>query len=348
MKPAAISRKDVAAFARAFAVMANTSVAPVRALATLEQGAYSPGLCRIAGELRAAMEEGQTLSGALARCPGAFDPLSVSVITAGEAGGRLAETLEQLAACLDADLGMRSKVRGELTTLLVMTTITAGIVIGFLAFLVPPFAELYHSIHIEHPWFTRITFAASNLLKEDGPLAMVLLVFSSGALLMLGRRSSMRETMEAIGLRLPLVGPMLRSAANARFTRALGTTLAAGVPVPEALELALSTDGSACGPGALRSELSPIRDGVELEATLQRNGVLPPEVSAMATAGEEAGTIGRMLLRAAAFHDGEADRAVRKFTWVSSILLLVLLGITLGIIVAGIYHPKLGRYQVVG
>jgi type IV pilus assembly protein PilC len=338
--------KDLSVFARQFATLMSSGMSLLRSLAILEEQAAKPALKKAVGEIRADVGSGVSLSAALARQDRVFPPLMVAMIRAGETGGFIDRALDQIAGNFEKDAALRGKIKGALTYPAIVLLFSLLMVAGVLIFIVPIFEGMFASLGGELPFVTQVIVTASHNLIWSGPLFITVAVV--GTLVFrqqLRRRPGLRLWFDRLKLRMPVLGPLLKKIAISRFSRNLGTLLASGVPVMQALDVVGGTTGNAVIADAMRAVSISVRDGQTMAAPLRRQAVFPTMVTQMIDVGEESGQISQMLEKIADFYDREVDSAAEALTAAIEPIMVVVMGVLVGGMVICLYLPMFTIYQ---
>jgi type IV pilus assembly protein PilC len=337
--------KDLSVFARQFATMTTSGMSLLRSLAILEEQSTKPSLRKAIGEVRADIEGGVSLSGALAKHK-VFPPLMVAMIRAGETGGFLDNALERIAANFEKDAVLRGKIKSALTYPVIVLLFTVVLISAVLIFIVPVFEKMFASLGGELPLPTQIIVNVSHTLFWLGPIlivkAIVGTILFKRALL---RSPGLRLRFDKFKLRIPVFGSLLTRIAISRFSRNLGTLLGVGVPVLQALDVVGATTGNAVIAGAMRDLQTAVREGRPMSSELGKHKIFPQMVTQMIEVGEESGQISQMLDKVADFYDREVDAAAESLTAsIEPIMVLVMGGVVGGMIIC-LYLPMFSIYQ---
>jgi type IV pilus assembly protein PilC len=337
-----IKSQEISVFARQFATMIGAGVPLVRCLTILSQQCENARFQDIINKVRTDVEAGSNLSQALQNHPKVFSNLFVNLVKAGEAGGILDEILDRLANYLESSEQLRQKVKGALTYPVVVMTIAVGVVIFLITFVLPSFEAIFADMgEARLPAPTRILLGLSAFMNKY----FIFLVIAAVTAFFTGKKFF--ETEKGIRfkdtnlLKLPALGPMLRKVAVAKFTRTLGTLIASGVPILQALEVTSDTAGNVVISDAINKTRVSIREGESIAEPLRQSKVFPPMVVQMIAVGEETGELDGMLSKIADFYDSEVDTAVKGLTSIIEPLVIVFMGIVIGGIVMAIFMPML-------
>ncbi len=332
--------QEIAIFARQFATMIGAGVPLVRCLTILSEQVENPRMRDIINTIRGDVEAGMTFSKALERHPRVFSHLFVNLVKAGEAGGVLDEILDRLANYLESSEQLRQKVKGALTYPVVVMTIAFAVVVFLVTFVLPSFKNIFEG-QGELPLPTRLLLSASEFMQS---YFIVLLIGVGVALFLLKRFLGTKQGIrfrDTNMLKIPKMGSMLRKVAVAKFTRTLGTLIASGVPILQALEVTADTAGNVVVADAVHKTRISIREGESIAEPLRNSRVFPPMVVQMIAVGEETGELDSMLSKIADFYDSEVDTAIKALTSIIEPVVIVVMGIIIGGIVMAIFLPML-------
>jgi type IV pilus assembly protein PilC len=332
---------DIAIFSRQFATMINAGLSLVRTLTILEEQATHRTLRAVIGDVRTEIEGGATLSHALGRHPGVFSNLYVNMVKAGEAGGLLDEVLLRLAAFLEKELALRQKVKTATT----YPTLLAGAAVAALLFMtvviIPQFAAFFQEVGsgAQLPLATQIAMGVSLLIRHYWAAAILLLLVLGYALRAYARTPAGRERYDRLKLRLPILGPVYKKIVIARFSRTLGTLVASGVPIMQALEVVSHAIDNVEMGRAVDAVRAGIREGESIAIPLDLCGIFPPMVVQMIKVGEETGALDMMLTKVADFYDAEIESTVNSLTSILEPVLIVAMGVIIGAMLIALYLP---------
>jgi type IV pilus assembly protein PilC len=334
-----VVEKDIILFARQFSTMIDAGLPIIQCLEILHTQQGNKTFKRMIKEIKEQVEGGATLAEALKRFPKHFDSLFVNMIAAGEAGGILDAILRRLAAYMEKAAKLKSQVKGAMTYPIV-TLIIAVLVLGvILVFVIPVFEEMFADFGGELPVPTQIVVAASDMVKSKIIYIIIGTFIFGFALRKFYATEKGQDFMDDLTLKLPVFGELLRKVAVAKFTRTMGTMLASGVAILEALDIVAKTAGNRTVEKAIYDVRSGIAEGRTMADPLQESGVFPAMVCQMISVGESTGALDAMLEKIADFYDEEVDQAVENLTSLIEPFMLVFLGTTIGGLVVAMYLP---------
>jgi len=334
-----VVQKDIILFARQFSTMIDAGLPIIQCLEILYTQQGNKTFKRMIKEIKEQVESGATLAEALKRFPKHFDSLFVNMIAAGEAGGILDAILRRLAAYMEKAAKLKAQVKGAMTYPIV-TLIIAVLVLGvILVFVIPVFEEMFADFGGELPVPTKIVVAASEMVKSKIIYIIVgLFIFGFAARKFYATEKG-QDIFDDFVLKIPVFGQLLRKVAVAKFTRTMGTMLASGVAILEALDIVAKTAGNRTVEKAIYDVRSGIAEGRTMADPLQESGVFPAMVCQMISVGESTGALDAMLEKIADFYDEEVDQAVENLTALIEPFMLVFLGTTIGGLVVAMYLP---------
>ncbi len=340
-----VSAKELTLFTRQFSTLIDAGLPMVRALDIMEQMLKPGGLRNVVMDVRDDVEQGSSLSEAMAKHPGAFDQLYVSMIRAGETGGLLASILNRLAEFREKSQRLKRQIIGALIYPIAVLTIAGAILTLIIMFIVPKFKDMFSDMDIEMPGMTRMLMAFSELLIQYWylvpfvPLGLVIAFF------LIRLTAPGRYAIDMIMLYIPVFGTIVRKSSISRFCRTLGELSAAGVPILDALGILRTAVGNAVISEAVADVHASIREGENIADPMRRSGVFDIMVVNMIEVGEETGELDKMLLKIADTYDGEVDTLVGSMMSLLEPFLIIGMGGAVGFIVISLFLPLISIIQ---
>ncbi len=338
---ARVTVKDKAVFSRQFAALVNAGVALVRGLGILSEQCPNPKLKKALLEINADVQQGNNLADSMAKHPGSFDKLYVSMVEAGEVGGVLDEVLNRLAKLLEDLNRLQNQIKSAMAYPLTVGFLAVTIFIGMTVFLLPIFAEIFEDLGAELPAFTQFMMGISEFLRNPlMVLTMIAIVVVAGIVYrQYYKTRAGRETMDRLFLRLPLFGDLVQKSSTARFCRTFGSLSRSGVPILTALEIVRDTAGNQVIANAIEDARSEIQTGGMISLALQKHQVFPIMAIQMISIGEETGELDQMLMKVADFYEDEVEQAVKALTSIIEPIMIIVLGGMVGSILVSMYLP---------
>jgi type IV pilus assembly protein PilC len=341
-----VTLKDLAIFSRQFATMTASGLSLLRSLAILEEQSEKVTLQRAIRDVRRDIESGQSLSASMAKHDRIFPRLMVAMINAGETGGFLDSALDRVAVNMEKDANLRSKIKSAMTYPVIVVCFSLLMITGVLLFIVPIFEHMFTQMGGQLPLPTRIMVVTSHALFWLAPLTIGVVVV--GVKLFkhkLRTDYKWRLAFDQFKLRMPVFGSLLVKIAISRFSRNLGTLLAVGVPVMQALDVVGGTTGNAVVGEAMKDVAKSVRNGESMSRPLLNHPIFPAMVTQMMEVGEETGQISAMLYKVADFYDHEVETATESLTAAMEPVMVVVMGAIIGVMVICLYLPMFTIYQ---
>ncbi len=336
-----VGQKDIVTFTRLFATMIDAGLPIVQCLDILQGQTDNKFFAAILRDVKASVEQGSTFSDALRRHPKVFDHLYTNLVQAGEVGGILDTILNRLAVYIEKAMKLRRQVRGAMVYPSIVIVVFIGVLSILLLFVIPGFQNMFKDFGSkdELPALTRMVMAVSNAFI--GNLLWIILGMTGliAALTYTYRTPKGKRAIHKLLLGLPVIGPVLRKIAVARFTRTLGTLLASGVPILDALDIVAKTAGNVIVEEAILYARLKIAEGKNMAQPLMETNVFPSMVVQMVGVGEQTGALDAMLNKIADFYEEEVDVAVAALTSLIEPALMVGIGGTVGVVLIAMYLP---------
>jgi type IV pilus assembly protein PilC len=343
-----VGQKKLTTFTRQLSTLQDAGLPLLRSIQILE-AQQRPGLLKsILGQTAEDVEAGSTLSDAMGKHPKAFDRLYCKMINAGEIGGVLDVILQRLATFLEKAQRLRRRIIGAMIYPCAVIAIAIIIVTGIMYFVIPKFQEIFNDFEVELPgltiWLTNMSmWVAGRAYPDQAVPGAIWILISPVVVFILFKLIRMtgpgRAATDIIRIRIPILGPLLRKTAVARFTRTLGTLISAGVPILEAIMITRDTSGNYVYEKALTKVHDSIREGESFAGPLREAKVCDAIVVNMIDVGEETGDLDTMLMKVADNYDEEVDVAVQGLISLLEPLLVVILGVVIGTIVLSLFLP---------
>ena len=337
--PKKIETKDLVVFTRQFATMIDSGLPLVQCLDILGSQQENKTFKEILIKVKESVESGSTFADALSKHPKAFDQLYVNLVAAGEVGGILDTILSRLAAYIEKAMKLKKQVKGAMVYPITIMSIAVIVVGVILVFVIPTFAKMFADFGGGLPAPTKIVIALSNFLVK---YIVVIIAALFGIKWAIGKYYATpkgRKVIDALALKAPIIGPLVRKVSVAKFTRTLGTMISSGVPIMDGLEIVAKTAGNKIVEEAIYNVRQSISEGKTIAEPLAECGVFPAMVVQMISVGEATGAMDAMLNKIADFYDDEVDDAVGALTSMMEPLLMVFLGTTVGGLVVAMYLP---------
>jgi type IV pilus assembly protein PilC len=338
-----VGAKELAIFTRQFSVMIDAGLPLVSCLDILAEQQPNVYFKEVLHQVRQNVEEGSTLASALEKHPKVFDALFTHMVEAGEAGGVLDLILQRLSTLIEKVVKLkRNIISASIYPAAVIFVAIAAVAIIMIV-VIPQFEQIFLGLlgpGEALPLPTRIVMAMSSFLAGWGGLAMLIVGIGSGiGLSFYYKTPKGRHVIDAILLKLPIFGAIIRKIAVARFSRILSTLLSSGVPILQSLEITAKTAGNVIIEDAVLAVRAGVERGENFVEPLKATEVFPEMVSQMVGVGEQTGALDAMLGKIADFYEDEVDAAIADLLAMIEPALIAFLGVTIGSIVISMYLP---------
>ncbi len=339
------SPEDIAIFFRQLATMLTAGIPLVQAFEIVGTGHEKPSMQKLIIDIKTQVEGGSTMHEAFAKHPLYFDDLSVNLVEAGEQAGALETLLDKIATYKEKTEAIKKKIKKALFYPAAVLAVAVIVTIILLIFVIPQFESLFKGFGADLPAFTQMVINMSKFVQSKGWLLGIVAFGAGYSFIYFHKRSrKMREWLDRTMLKTPIIGPILRKAAIARYARTLSTTFAAGVPLVEALTSVAGACGNIVYQDAVMRMKDEVSTGQRLQRAMDNTGLFPNMVNQMIAVGEESGSLDQMASKVADFYELEVDAAVDSMSSLLEPLIMAILGVLVGGLVIAMYLPifKLG------
>ena len=340
--------KSKVVFTRQLATMIDAGLPLVQCLDILGTQEPLPKFKKVIQNVKAQVESGATFSDALGKYPKMFDNLFVSLVAAGEMGGILDTILNRLANYMEKAMKLRQKVKGAMKYPITVLIVSVTITIFLLTSVIPSFAKMFTSMGKDLPALTKFMVALSDDTIKHLPKILGGIAGFTVSFIVIKRTDKGGYYWDAILLKMPIIGELLRKAAVAKFTRTMGTLISSGVPILDALEIVAKTAGNRVIEAAILYTRDRISEGKSIAQPLTEKGVFPKMVVQMVSVGESTGAMDIMLGKIAEFYEDEVDEAVDGLTSMIEPLIMIVLGGIIGTVLLSMYMPIFSMADGVG
>jgi type IV pilus assembly protein PilC len=337
--------KLITQFARQLSTLQDAGLPILRSLRILEEQQKSGTFKRVIGYVADDIEGGSTLSEAMGRFPKCFDRLLVNMVAAGETGGVLDLILSRVADFMEKSQKLKGRVRSAMVYPVVVMSAAFIILLMLMWKVIPTFTTVLADMSggQELPALTKVVFGISHWIAYQWGWAVLLGVpFGTVFLFRLIRTFRIgRLVLDAIKLKLPVMGRLSGYVAVTRWTRTLGTLIGAGVPILDAINTSRETSGNEVYANMLAKVHNSIRQGDTFASPLRQSKTVDLIVSSMVSVGEETGDLDKMLLKIADNFDEQVDVMVGSMMSLLEPIMVVTLGVTVMTIVLAIFLPMI-------
>ncbi|MGY3265913.1 type II secretion system F family protein [Lysobacter sp. HA35] len=336
----AIKPRDIAIFSRQIATMMKSGVPIVGALEIIGNGNKNPRMRTLVETVRNDIQGGMSFTEALTRHPVQFDELYRNLVRAGEAAGVLETVLDTIATYKENLEALKGKIKKALFYPAMVVAVALIVSSILLVFVVPQFQEVFKGFGADLPAFTMMIIHLSDFMVSWWWLMLLFLIGAGAAFIAAKKRSvAFQHFLDRVILKVPVIGQIMHNSAIARFSRTLGVTFKAGVPLVEALDTVAGATGNAVYTDAVYRIRDDVAVGYPVNMAMKQVNLFPHMVIQMTAIGEEAGALDTMLFKVAEFYEQEVNNAVDALSSLLEPLIMVFLGVIVGGMVVAMYLP---------
>ncbi|HXV69337.1 MAG TPA: type II secretion system F family protein [Nitrospira sp.] len=346
-----VTDKDLVVFTRQFGTMINAGLPLIQCLEILSTQSENAALRKAVGEVKVQVEGGSTFSDALRKHPKMFDDLYVNMVHAGEVGGLLDTILNRLSKHIEKAMKLKGQIKSAMVYPAAILGIAAIVITVLMIWVIPVFEKMFKDMSngkMALPAPTQLVIDMSKFCQSYWYIILGVIVGIVFAIKKYYATPQGRLVIDRLLLKTPVFGDLIRKASVAKFTRTLGTLLASGVPLLEALTICAKTSGNKVVEGALLDAKASISGGKTISDPLAKSGTFPKMVTHMIAVGESTGALDSMLGKIADFYEDEVDTAVGNLTALLEPMMMVFLGVTVGFIVVAMYLPIFTMASAIG
>jgi len=334
-----VTGKDLVIFTRQLSTMIDAGLPLVQCLQILGKQQSNPTFKSVLTTVQTDVETGTTLADSMRKHPKVFDSLYANMIEAGELGGILDTILSRLALFKEKAMTLQKKIKGAMTYPAICLGISLLILVVILVFVIPVFEKMFKDFGSTLPAPTQIVITLSNFFKSNIIFIIIGAIILSWIIKKIYNTDKGRLKIDHMILWSPVIGPLVRKVAVAKFTRTLSTLLQSGVPILDSLQVVARTSGNKIIERAVIRVAESIAEGRAIAEPLEESGVFPNMVVQMINVGESVGALDTMLEKIADFYDEEVDQAVENLTAMIEPFMMVFLGGMIGGLVVAMYLP---------
>lgn len=340
-----ISLGDKVVLMRQLATMINAGLPISQSLKTLELQSKKDSIKRVLNSAIADIEGGSQLSAAFAKFPEVFSALDLTLIASGETSGSLDKALLRMAEQLDKQQALIRKVRGAMIYPAFIIVVVIVVVIVMITYVMPQMDSLYQSFNAQLPFLTRMFIAAGKFMGKFGIFVLLALAGVGVYIRYAIKTPGGRRVWDNLKLHLYGLNILLIKLYMARFARTLSGLVASGVPLLDSLAIVAKAIGNVVYYDLILESAEKVKSGIALSETLKDNPLFPPIVAQMISVGEKTGELDGMLTNLADYFEDEVDVAVKSISNLIEPIIIVVLGLTVGLILVAIMMPiyQIGR-----
>ncbi|WP_037586056.1 type II secretion system F family protein [Stenoxybacter acetivorans] len=344
-----ITQADITVFTRQLSTMMKAGLPLMQAFDIVAKGHSNPGMTKLLMTIRSDVEQGTSLANSFAKHPKEFDRFYCNLVAAGEAGGVLETLLDKLAVYKEKTQAIKKKVKSALTYPIAVVVVAVILVIVMMMFVLPEFGKVYQGMGVALPALTQVMMNISQFFVSYGWMIILGLVGSVIVFVkMLKSSHNLQTRVDALLLKMPIFGNIVRTATLARWARTTATLFAAGVPLVEVLDSVAGASGNIIYEEATKGIRTKVNQGVSLTSSMIATDLFPNMMIQMTSIGEESGAVDDMLNKVAEFYEEDVDTAVGQLSSLMEPIIMVVLGSIIGVILVAMYLPIFNMGNAVG
>ena len=342
-----VKPKTLMIFTRQLATLIDSGLPLLRGLTVLAKQEPDPVMRKTVSKLGDTVTGGSTFSDALSQHPRIFNKLYVNMVKAGELGGVMELVLVRLADFQEKAQKLKNKVVSAMFYPIIVLIIAIAIMAFLLVYIVPKFKEIFDDMLQGRPLpaLTQFVIGFSELVQNNFITIALVVVLVIVAYNVAAKTTKGRQVVDAVKLRIPLFGDLIKKGSISRFSRTLGTLVTSGVPILQALNITRDTAGNVVLSDAIQKVHDSVKEGESIVSPLEKSGLFPPMVVSMIDVGEETGQLPEMLLKIADVYDDEVDNTVAGLTSLLEPIMIVFLAVVVGTIVIALFLPLIDIIQ---
>ncbi len=343
-----VGLQEVSVMTRQLATLLGASLPLVPSLTALISQTTNPKLKKTLAQIKEDVNEGNSFAWSISHYPGIFSTFYINMVRAGEASGTLDIVLERLADFNESQQALRGKIKAALAYPMFMFLIGSIVLFFLTTFIVPKITGIFSEMHQTLPGITILLISISGFLKSFWPVIVLIIIGS-----FIGLRYMFTKTLRGqylwskIKLKMPLFGSLTHKMAVARFSRTLGTLLESGVPMLTALSIVKNIVNNRLIADSIAEASRDVEEGQNLSATLSRSRLFPPIITQMISAGEQSGTLEKMLYKVSDSLETEVESNITMMTSMLEPVMILTMGLLVGFIVISILLPIFEMNQLI-
>jgi type IV pilus assembly protein PilC len=346
-----VKTKEILIFAKQFSTMQRAGLPILTSLDLLISQTSGPAFKKIIIKIKKDLESGNALSACFEMHPKIFDVVTVNLIKAGEASGKLDTFLERIVSSLEKREKIKSQIKSALFYPAVLLTVAVAVTSFMLVNVVPTFVDMYAKMGLAEqlPSATKIILSASDFLRAKGLIFLLLIIsFVVGFKYALGKNYNLKKIFDRAVLAMPIFGNLIKKSILARVSLVLGNLNQAGVDILESLDIAKSVTTNIIIVEAIENIKKGVFSGETLTDLFSKEKFFPPTFSQLISVGEQTGSLDTMFSSVAKYYEEEFDTAVSNLAALIEPIMIVFMGATIGGLMIAMYAPIMSIGQIIG
>lgn len=338
-----LKSSEISTFCRETSSMLAAGVSLVRAMNIITKRDLSPKLRYAFGEILSSIKKGIALSDAMELLGKTFPPMLINMVKAGEASGRLDETMEKMADYYEKDTRLTKSIKSALTYPIILAVLTVVVAVGLMTFVVPMFADIFEGMEL--PAITRVVMGISNGLTENYIQVIIAVALIFIAIYFIMQVEKVRFALDKFKLKIPIIGKLLKIIYTARFSRTLASLYSSGLSIINALQISKDTIGNRYLTKQFDDVIRSVRSGNPLSSSLAEVVGFDKKLSETIAVGEETGQLDSLLVSIADSFDYESDMAIKKMMTMIEPIMIIILAFFVVMIMLSVLLPIFSMYS---
>lgn len=334
-----VKKKEVVIFSRQLTILFASEIPLLISLRTIAHQTPSSFFREKIFEMAADVEGGLPFSGALARHPKIFSEFYIQMVKAGEVSGKLDNILLYLADNIEREYKVISKIRGAMVYPAFVVSVFIIVIALIMIFIIPQLKDIFEETNQDLPLITKVIVVASDFIRLRWYILIISLTIGGVFIWQIQRTEDGKLFTDKVRLKIPILGGLFKKVYLFRFAESLGTLIKGGIPIIKALTIAGDVTGNTVFKKIIHGARDNIKRGTSLGEGLVIYDEIPPLVSQMVSVGEQAGKLDMVLDTVSKFYENEVMIAVDSLTSLIEPVMLVIMGVGVGLLVAGVMLP---------
>lgn len=337
--------RDLSLFCRQFVSLHRAGVTIIESMKMLTEQTENPTLKEAMQEVSTNVQKGETLANSMKARPDVFPGLLVHMVSAGEASGSLDVAFERMAVQFEKSAKINAMIKKAMVYPIMVLAVAVVVVIVMLTFVVPTFMEMFADMDIEMPKITLMVVAASEFMQKHWIIIVAIIIALVAFFKYFSKTATGKGLIHKALIKMPLFGDLTVKSSSAKFARNLSTMLAAGISMPDAVQIVGDTMNNVYYEECMQNARNDVMQGVPLSTPLERSGLFPPMVYHMTRIGEETGNTEEMLDTLANYYEEEVEMATQSLMAALEPLIIIVLAGVCGTIIGAVIAPMGAMYE---
>ena len=337
---------DLSLMTRQLATLSRAKIPVVQSLTALVDQTQNPYLKIVLAEIKEKVNEGSSLAKAFNDYPKVFNHVYVNMVEAGESSGTLEIVLLKLADFTEAQVKLKSKIKGAMTYPMIMVVFGALMMGLIFAFIIPKIAKIFVSMKKELPWTTQLSIGISDFIINY----WYLVIIGGFSLVYLFKKyinsKKGRSRWDALLLKLPIIGELVMMINVSRFSSTLSTLLTSGVPILASMKIVINLISNVHMKAAISESREGVSEGKPLVGPLISSGLFPPMVTHMISLGEKSGELEPMLKIVSENYEDQVESKLNGLTSILEPVMMLGMGIAVAFIVFSVVMPLMDLNKI--